>query len=176
MLLREAPSSPDALASTWTVWQNDSTHAGSNRPKPNLSKAWPVHIRQADASELGAFLKGEKGDGGKRAVVTLLVSAEHGEDERNASFLVTLHRPVPAHVRVKEVTLTRRAVAASMTRAKWSISLVVEEDAVAITDLAPGELRVVIGAGIDVAPDDGRRVVATAAGEAGALEAVLDPT
>jgi hypothetical protein len=133
-----------------------------------------VHIRRADESERGPRLKAEKADGGTRAVVTILVSANHGDDQRSASFLVTLHRPVPATARVKEVTLTRRAVAASMTSAKWSVSIVVEEGAVAPAKLSDGESRVEVGVARPTLNGEARLVVATCIGPTGEIEAALD--
>lgn len=133
-----------------------------------------VHIRRAEESERGPRLKAEKADGGTRAVVTILVSANHGDDQRSASFMVTLHRPVPASARVKEVTLTRRALAASMTSAKWSISIVVEEGAVAPAKLSDGELRVEVGVVRPSLSGDVRLVVATSIGPTAEIEAVLD--
>lgn len=133
-----------------------------------------VHIRRADESERGPRLKAEKADGGTRAVVTILVSANHGDDQRSASFLVTLHRPVPASARVKEVTLTRRALAASTTSAKWSISIVVEEGAVAPAELLDGESRVEVGAVRPTLNGEARLVVATCMGATREIEAALD--
>ena len=87
---------------------------------------------------------------------------------------MTLHRPVPASARVKEVTLTRRALAASMTSAKWSISIVVEEGAVAPAKLSDGELRVEVGVARPTPSGEARLVIATSIGPTAEIEAVLD--
>ena len=81
---------------------------------------------------------------------------------------------MPATARVKEVTLTRRALAASMTSAKWSISIVVEEGAVAPAKLSDGEVRVEVGVARPTLNGEAELVVATCIGPIGEIEAALD--
>jgi hypothetical protein len=131
-------------------------------------------LREAAPAELSTTMKTLKGDGGKRMVLRVCVAAGKGDDDRHAELLFTQHREIEPTTRIRQVIVTRRAVAGSLTRGTWSVGLVVEREAPSKDPQRNGEAAVRIEAAASQAAHGRRLEVARVKSPEGEFTVTLE--